>query len=99
MSEQKHVEPVIISSSMSHEQADVMGVMAFAMAMHSRMTACREMGKSGWHMPGTIDPVKGSDNEIAVFKSSCLLAVQEGRFVDAANYCMMMYNRERMEKE
>ena len=96
MADQKQLQPVEVRPDMSNEQADALGVIGFTYAMNQRMTECRNMGKAGWHKPGTIDPVKGSDNEIERFKNDLLLAAQEGRMVDAANYCMMIYHRERM---
>lgn len=94
--EQKHLCPVRITPEMSDEQADVLGVLGFTYVMNQRLTECRHKGKGNWHIPGSIDPSNSMENEEHQFRLQMKIAMNEGRWVDAANYAMMLYHREQM---
>ncbi len=96
---EKHLNPVEIAANMPDQKADALGVIGFSFLMNQRLTQCREAGKSGWHKPGSIDPLKNSRNEIDQFKIDLQKAVDENRMIDVANYAMMIYYRERNENE
>jgi len=95
MSEQKYLECAEITPKLTDEQADVLGILSFSFAMNQRLTECRQKGKGGWHRPGSIDPLKQSENEVKQFKADMQIAMDEGRMVDVANYAMMIYHREK----
>lgn len=94
----KNLEIIKIMSNITNEQADVNGVLLFACKMNDRLTECRNNGKSGWHKPGTICPTGNHENEIGAFKERLQTALNEGRMIDVANYSMMIYHREEMNK-
>lgn len=95
---QKQFIPELISKHLTNEQADVRGVMAFSQAMAAKLTECRKRGKGNWHKLNTVDPMTQKPNTIERFKEGIQIALNEGRMVDIANYAMMVYHREQMEK-
>lgn len=74
--------------------ADITGMQNITHAMESRLLECREAGKGNWHRMGSVDPLTNKENTIERFTADAKKALNEGRSVDAANYCMMIYNLE-----
>jgi hypothetical protein len=77
---------------MSHAQAvDEVGLGRFTNAMSDKMMHKREQGWGGWE----------KEDECSIEKLKDLLKGQLTReqvdYVDIANYCMMIWNRENME--
>ena len=97
MSDQEQLEPMKITPDMDGAMADIMGVMGFSFAMNKKMTEKRDAGKTGWNKMGSIDELDGQLNCVDSFKERCKKAIDEGRYVDAGNYTMMLFHLERME--
>jgi len=97
--EQKHLEPLKIDPSMTDEKADALGMLAMSYTMTQRMRECREKGKAGWHRIGTTDPATGKANLPERFAADAITAINEKRWVDAANYMMMLFNLENMDND
>lgn len=69
--------------------ADELGLLRFARRMDATLAQKRVEGRGGWHKPGerTIDEMR----------ESLARQVERGNWVHAANYCMMIWNREHPE--
>lgn len=67
------------------EREDERGVNVFTRAMRTRLSQKREQGRSGWH-----DPKQCTVEHLVQL---LLKSVKEGRPVDIANFCMMVYMR------
>ena len=81
-----------ITEDMADFVADDIGLNNLHSAMSIRLKHMRELGKGSWYKSGTKDPLTHKDNSIERFKNHLRLAIHDERYVDAANYLMMIYN-------
>lgn len=85
----KQIESIFISPRIQNEEADVNGVMAFSFEMNRRLTDKRHQGKGGWQLGAIVS--------MESLRKKLQKCVDEDRMIDAANYCMMIFHRKRME--
>lgn len=83
--------PDVLARTAVNQHPDDEAVDKFAAAMHAKMAAARAKGKEGWD-----DPERCS---VAVLNLELLNAIKfasidTGRWVDVANYAMMLWARE-----
>ncbi len=75
-----------LNPNFSESRKDFFGLKNFFEQMQERMDLARSKGKTGWY-----DPEKCQDQFLA---DECIQALLNGKFVDASNYLMMLWNRE-----
>jgi hypothetical protein len=99
-SKQKFLEPIQVTSGLTDEQADVHGVLGFAYVMNQKLIETRNRGKQGWHDPFDTDGyITDPHFTITWFKNKAKEHIDKGNYIDAANYLMFCYHREKIEKE
>jgi hypothetical protein len=78
-----------ISSFPAGPDVDAIGQLRFARAMDAKLAQKRTEGRGGWHKPGecTVDDLR----------EELMRHAEAGRWVNVANYAMMLWNREHPE--
>lgn len=75
----------VLARTAVNQHPDDEAVDRFAAAMHAKMASARAKGKEGWD-----DPDRCSDEKL---RSLAELAFHSSRYVDVANYAMMLWVR------